>query len=180
MQFIFFSPHLTPSSFSLLKSLLWWSHLQKIYIFHFHSVFATEPDLAFLQSGLIYFVSLFCHWFPSFFCLSGNSVALCPAPLPPHSSLTFTVSGCHGQILNLCTHGRSLQLRAQTCELDVYMYTHRRVHAPNLHTHTDMNACFWCISSRCQSFIAHYYSYQKLPIFQSRLILFILCNFSHL
>lgn len=78
--------------------------IKYVYFTFFSLCFTLEPELAFLRSRMICFVSLFSvsHFF---YPLSINSLAFCPASIPPNSSLTFSVSSSHSQILNYAPMG---------------------------------------------------------------------------
>lgn len=146
--------------------------------------------MALLQLRMICFLSLFYEHFPLFFsfCLPTQWLfALHGFPLIPAYSLSLSGRGCHGQIVNLCTHGRRLQLsmtpeteNTHTCELHVYIYI-RHVHALHIQRHEHILLRYLLKMPRFYC-LEHKASYQKPPpsFFQSRLILCIWLNFSHL
>lgn len=97
---------------------------------------------------------------PLFLLLSANSVALCPAWLPPHSSLTFSLSleeavtaksWIYAPMGDVCSSPWLQRLR--THRLVSFMCTYT-LDMCMLYTHKGMNTHFWGISLKCQDFIA--------------------------
>lgn len=145
--------------------------------------------MALLQLRMICFLSLFYEQFPPFspsVCQLSGSLPCMASPSFQLNSLSLSLeeavtakSWIYAPMGDVCSSPRLQRLR--THRLVSFMCTYT-LDTCMLYTYKGMNTYFWGISLKCQDFIASSTkpATKNPSFFQSRLILCIWLNFSHL